>query len=124
MGPRGNNVSGAQGLAGFFDDVPGPGFSSRVQHRDVTYQVTRRLVGFCLAVRRIAFEGIGGWDESFGLGYEDDDLCRRLTDAGWKLLITNDCFVYHHGHASFTASGLDWYAEQQKARVRYEEKWA
>ncbi len=121
VGPRGNNVSGMQGV--WLPDSSLVPFSSHMA-QPLTRSLTDRLVGFCIAVRRTAFEQVGGWDESFGHGYEDDDLCRKLLIADWKLLIANDCFVYHHGHASFDAGNVDWYAEQEKARVKYEEKWA
>jgi tetratricopeptide (TPR) repeat protein len=67
-----------------------------------------------MAVRRRAFEQVGGFDEQFEVGgYEDDDLCNRLVSAGWRLLITHEAFVHHHGHRSFDAAGLDWYAIQE-----------
>jgi tetratricopeptide (TPR) repeat protein len=75
---------------------------------------TTRLVGFCLAVRAAALRSVGGWDEAFETGgAEDDDLCLRLAAAGGRLLICHDSFVHHHGHATFDANGVDWFAVQQ-----------
>ena len=62
----------------------------------------RRLVGFCLAVRREAFEDVGGFDERFvGGNFEDDDLCCKLSSVGWTLRVAQGCFVHHDNHVSF-----------------------
>jgi GT2 family glycosyltransferase/tetratricopeptide (TPR) repeat protein len=118
-GPRSNFVSGPQLVAG-------PGYAQgsmsdfrrwakqwREDHRGQVTE-THRLVGFCLAIRRDIFNQVGGFDETFGTGgAEDDDLCLRLVNAGGRLLICHESFVHHHGHATFDANGLDWFAIQQ-----------
>ena len=124
-GPMSNFVSGPQ-VVSEIGYTPGrmPEYrkferSWREAHRGETTEVTR-LVGFCLAVRRNAFDGIGGFDEGFEVGgFEDDDLCARLVDAGWRLLITHDSFVHHHGHVTFEGNGLDWFAIQTKNQERF-----
>ena len=118
-GPMSNCVSGPQWVA---DADYDPGTLASLQafadawrdaHRGQT-ATTRRLVGFCLAVRAAALRAVGGWDERFATGgAEDDDLCVRLADAGGRLLICREAFVHHHGHATFAANGLDWLALQQ-----------
>ena len=40
------------------------------------------LSGACLMVRRELFLALGGFDPNIFLFYEDDDLCRRVADAG------------------------------------------
>jgi GT2 family glycosyltransferase len=40
--------------------------------------------GAALAVRREAFEAVGGFDERFSLFSDETDLCKRLQDAGWE----------------------------------------
>ena len=92
------------------------------RHEGRCEEVTR-LVGFCLAVRRDAFERVGGFDERFGLGgYEDDDLCRRLVAEGGRLLVVHDAFVHHHGHATFDANGVNWAALEAQARKAFADK--
>jgi GT2 family glycosyltransferase len=143
-GPRSNSVSGPQlvaevpylsgasgrsGAAGRsgpagVDNAALRSFARTWQRRHVG-QVTahHRLVGFALAVRRSAFEAVGGFDESFGLGgCEDDDLCARLEADGWRLLIAHGSYIHHHGHATFDANSVDWFALQQTNARRFEAK--
>jgi GT2 family glycosyltransferase len=43
------------------------------------------VTGAAMILRKNVFEEIGGFDEKFFLFYEDADLCKRLTDAGYKI---------------------------------------
>ena len=66
------------------------------------------LTGFCLAVRRTAFERVGGFDERFAVGsYEDDEICRQLVALGGRLTVVPGAFVFHRGQRTFRANGLD-----------------
>jgi GT2 family glycosyltransferase/2-polyprenyl-3-methyl-5-hydroxy-6-metoxy-1,4-benzoquinol methylase/glycosyltransferase involved in cell wall biosynthesis len=60
-------------------------------------------VGFCMYVRRDCLRDIGLFDtEQFGKGYgEENDLCRRAAEAGWRNLLALDTFVLHTGGVSF-----------------------
>ena len=53
------------------------------------------VVGAALAVRRTAFEGIGGFDESYHMYFEEVDLCYRLRKAGWETHFTPAAEVIH-----------------------------
>ncbi len=59
--------------------------------------------GFCLLLRREMLDVIGLFDElNFGSGYgEENDLCVRARRAGWKLLVADDCFVFHYQSVSY-----------------------
>jgi GT2 family glycosyltransferase len=54
------------------------------------------LSGSCLLVRRTAFAAAGGFDEGFFLYEEDADLCRRLRQAGGRVVFTPTAEVRHH----------------------------
>jgi N-acetylglucosaminyl-diphospho-decaprenol L-rhamnosyltransferase len=58
------------------------------------------LCGACLLVRRAAFEAVGGFDEGFFLYYEDDDLCARLSRAGWSLIFAPQAQAMHRNRGS------------------------
>lgn len=60
---------------------------------------------FCIAIRRDAWDQLGGLDLAFGLGYyEDFDFSLRLTQAGYRQMITEDVFILHVGSATFQGS--------------------
>jgi GT2 family glycosyltransferase len=83
-----------------------------------------RLGFFCVAIRREAYEQIGELDAGFEVGYfEDDDYCKRAVEAGWKLVVAEDAFVYHHGSLSFNRFDKpECEAIKQKNRARFEAK--
>jgi len=59
------------------------------------------LLGANLAIRRVVWEQLGGFDPLLGpgtpvYGAEDADLVERACDAGWDGFLNPDCVVYHH----------------------------
>jgi GT2 family glycosyltransferase len=56
-----------------------------------------RMVCFvCVWIPRATIDRIGFLDERFvGYGFEDDDYCKRIRDAGMKIAITDDVYVDH-----------------------------
>jgi GT2 family glycosyltransferase len=56
--------------------------------------------GAALAIRRSAFEEVGGFDERFFLYFEDIDLCHRMLQAGWEIRFEPDACIVHVGEAS------------------------
>lgn len=118
VGPMGTSVSGHQ----LVDRIAGPAQSatfppttaSEVAQRVESYRLgreqfrisdaepypARRLVGFCLAVRRSAWDRVGGLDEALVNSHEDDELCLKLSLVG-KLVVVPDLLVLHAGSASF-----------------------
>lgn len=58
------------------------------------------LSGACWLVRRDIVLGLGGFDEQIFLFYEDDDLCRRVSDAGHALVHVHEAIARHERGAS------------------------
>lgn len=72
--------------------------------KDCSFQ-TDLLGFFCVAMKKELPEQIGYLDESFGLGfYEDDDFCHRVQKSGLRLICREDVFIYHQGSATFQCS--------------------
>ena len=58
------------------------------------------LSGACFLIRRELFLRLGGFDPEIFLFYEDDDLCRRLADAGHALVHVHEAVARHARGAS------------------------
>lgn len=64
------------------------------------------LSGACFLIRRDLFLRVGGFDEHIFLFYEDDDLCRRLSDDGRALVHVHEAVARHgRGRSSAPAPG-------------------
>jgi glycosyltransferase involved in cell wall biosynthesis len=83
-----------------------------------------KLSGFCLLMRRVVYEAIGGLDEQFGIGFfEDDDLAERARRAGFELAVAHDLFVHHFGSRAFAGSGIDSEKLLTENEHRFAAKW-
>lgn len=58
------------------------------------------VTGAALAIRREAFEKLGGFNESYFMYSEEVDLCFRLYQAGWETHFTPTATIAHVGGAS------------------------
>ncbi len=124
VGPVSNNVSGEQQISIRYTDLTSmDGFAwDQRRHRELT--LTDRLVGFCLLFRRDVMDRIGLLDEQFEIGcFEDDDFCRRATEAGYRAIIAQHVFVHHYGSATFRGAGFDLGNILQQNEQRYLAKW-
>jgi len=89
---------------------------ARNQYPDVT-----TAVGFCMLVKRRYLDWWGGFDPIYGQGYcEESDLCMRYTEAGLRVVIAEDAFVYHKDGGSFD-SRLERYTVNRKI---FDDRWA
>lgn len=62
------------------------------------------LNGFAFMIRRPLIDDIGIFDEeTFGAGYgEENDLCIRARQAGWKLIFAPNAYVFHAQSKSYS----------------------
>jgi GT2 family glycosyltransferase len=59
--------------------------------------------GACLFVRAAHFNAIGGLDEDFFAHQEEIDLCWRLKNKGYKIMVQPKSVVYHVGGGTLNA---------------------
>lgn len=80
---------------------------------------------FCVAFSRQLLDQVGLLDEQFGQGFfEDDDYCRRVTDAGYEIAIAEDVFVHHHLSATFSQESTERRKQLfEENKNKYEAKW-
>jgi GT2 family glycosyltransferase len=58
------------------------------------------VLGAALAIRRSAFDSVGGFDRSFFMYFEEVDLCYRLDRSGWQTHFAPEATVTHLGGGS------------------------
>ena len=59
-----------------------------------------------MMVRRAAAEGIGWFDEDFFVYSDETDFCKRLHDAGWRVLFVPQARAVHHDQLSTDADAM------------------
>jgi O-antigen biosynthesis protein len=77
------------------------------------------VTGALMAIRRTAFDAIGGFDESYFPAYwEDVDLCYRLRDTGWSVRYEPSLQGVHHEGAG-EERGNDYFTFWTRNRLRF-----
>lgn len=128
-GPMSNHVGNDQALDFFIGDpVQGadPGWLREFyENYRGRIRETELLGFFCVAIRRSAFEEIGTLDRHYGIGmFEDDDYCERVKQAGYRMVIVEDAFVYHHGSATIKKlKSQEYQSLWERNKHYYEAKW-
>ncbi|SFP38044.1 Glycosyltransferase, GT2 family [Butyrivibrio proteoclasticus] len=54
------------------------------------------VTGACLLIDKEVFNQVGGFDESFAVAYNDVDLCFKVHELGYYLVIRQDVYAYHY----------------------------
>jgi len=75
--------------------------------------------GACLAVRREAWERVGGFDEGFFMFCEDTDLCYRMRETGWKVYYVPQAEAYHKRGASTNQAVARMTVAWHKSMLRF-----
>jgi N-acetylglucosaminyl-diphospho-decaprenol L-rhamnosyltransferase len=85
-----------------------------LSERDVDW-----LSGCCLALRRSAFEAVGGFDPAYFMFVEDVDLCARLREAGWRVVFAPVTEVVHAIGASVSRKRFRMVVEHARSLDRF-----
>ncbi len=97
----------------YMDDVP----ASPVHEVDW-------LSGACTVFRRAALDGVGFYDaQNFFMYSEELDLCRRLKEAGWKIVYQPEAQVVHYVGQSSDQAVAARHIYFQTSKVHYVRKW-
>ena len=129
VGPLSNYVSGPQqAKAVNYDTQTLEGlnrYSARLaeQYCDNAQRLLR-VVGFCMLIKRVVIDKIGGLDDLYGLGnFEDDDFSLRAALAGFESWMAEDCFVHHYGSRTFIGEKIDYRKSLERNWTLFKEKW-
>jgi len=77
------------------------------------------VTGACLLVRREAIQQVGGLDEGFFMYSEELDWCRRIKQAGWKIVYLPQAQVMHYVGQSSDQVVAQRHIYFQTSKVRY-----
>jgi N-acetylglucosaminyl-diphospho-decaprenol L-rhamnosyltransferase len=73
-----------------------------------------------MLVRREAALAVGGFDPDFYVYSDETDFCKRLGDAGWRILLVPSARAIHHDQMAQDATGAERrIVEYQRGRDRY-----
>ena len=77
------------------------------------------LFGACFLVRRKVIQQVGALDEVFFMYSEEMDWCRRIRQAGWKVVYLPEAQVIHYGGKSSDQVAAQRHIYFQTSKVRY-----
>jgi len=77
------------------------------------------LFGACFLVRREVIQQVGALDEGFFMYSEEMDWCRRIRQAGWKVVYLPEAQVIHYGGKSSDQVAAQRHIYFQTSKVRY-----
>lgn len=78
------------------------------------------LSGAAMIIPKHIFESVGGFNEAFFLFYEDADICKRIEQAGYKILyIPFDGLVHYKGENVNDNFSGDTYFYSKKSQLLY-----
>lgn len=76
---------------------------------EFNYEVTKeveQIAATYLMISKNVLDDVGLFDESYGILYNDVDLCFRMYQKGYKLHFLHTCSVLHHGSHSTKQAGF------------------
>lgn len=73
----------------------------------------------CMAIRKSVFEEIGRFDEKYANGMEDVDLCVRLKQAGFRILVSHRSVIRHH-----ISQSPGRHLNNERNTERFRKKWS
>jgi GT2 family glycosyltransferase len=86
-------------------------------------RVVQWVKGCALAIRRSAFDAVGGFDPRFFMYFEETDLCYRMIEAGWEIHFTPRTAIVHKGGTSTAqaraAMAVQFYASMRQFYRRH-----
>lgn len=75
--------------------------------------------GSALMIRRKAYGQIGGLDEQYVMFSEEMDWCKRVRNAGWRVVYLGDAQIVHHGGKSTEQVSAMAHIYFQTSKIRY-----
>jgi N-acetylglucosaminyl-diphospho-decaprenol L-rhamnosyltransferase len=80
------------------------------------------VTGACLMVPRRVIDHVGLFDEGYFMYSEELDWCRRISDAGWRIVYLPQAQIVHHVGKSSEQAVTARHINFQQAKLRYYRK--
>jgi len=84
---------------------------------------TAHIMGACMVFRREVFFGASGFDKQFFMGYEDQDICRRIGLSGHKVVYLPMASITHLGSQTVGKLGFGMSMHMFGSRLYFHDKW-
>ncbi len=109
-----NEAGGAfhKALGANEDDVP---YGGAVYNQNVI-----AVTGACLMARRSVLDSVNLLDEGLPVAYNDVDLCFKIYEKGYRNIVLNDIYMYHHESVS---RGTDVMDDEKLKRLAQEREY-
>ena len=116
-------VIGLGGIAGHVM-CHAPRYDIGYMGRMISVQDISAVTGACMMVKTSSFRNVGGFDEDFGVAFNDVDLCMKIRNNGDKVVFTPYAELYHYESKS---RGMEDTPEKvarfNKEIALFEKKW-
>lgn len=127
VGPITNSISGRQMVKEipYTDENGFHIFAQRIRKAYYGRLTPRyRIAGFAVLMRKVLYEEAGGLEESFGTGnYEDDDLCLKIREKGYAIMVDESVYIHHYRSQTFIENKVDYRNSLSVNKSRFSEKW-
>ena len=80
------------------------------------------IKGCCMLIPRKIIEKIGLFDERFILFSDEIDLCKRIKQAGWKVLFSPSVEIIHHGRMTVDMMITESNRHYWESKIKYFKK--
>lgn len=110
-----------EGFVPYEVGLPVPGITEGIEKSDPTVYEVREVpavTGACLMVKRSVWDEVGGLDEGYANGWEDNDFCLKVREKGYTVWYTGKTYITHKKFGS--GGRLRFEAQNRK---RYDDIW-
>lgn len=81
------------------------------------------VTGAALMTRRAVVEAVGGLDEAYYMYFEEPDFCRRVKQAGWRVVYLPQAKIVHYVGKSSEQAVTARHINFHRAKLRYYRKY-
>ena len=81
------------------------------------------VMGCCMLIPRCVLDGVGAFDTRFFVYSEEFDLCKRIKDAGYKVVFTPEAEIIHFGGQTSKTMSIKMHLVYIDSKLKYFKKY-